>query len=451
MPKTVQKTLTFPLSGVARKRGYRRQDRPYSAPWAVNVRGVGPLEARDRGGSRPGLTKVNANDFGAAISLITSVTSIDSSGDRYRDLVVICDGIFSYLRGSTVSTISSVLQWPDGQSVLWPDGQTVIFDATVATANPIGATNAYHAAERGGKLYLADSVLRVYDPNTGIIEPVLATDGTVPTAQPLICVYRDRLFLSGADHVFYASRTSDFTDWNLTAEMTDANRALAGQLEQAGMIGTVPKAMVPFRDKALAFACENDLWVLRGDPVTGTMVNVSASIGIISPEAWAMTADGLMAFLSNDGVYVWSIGDSDKPTRFSDERVPDELKNISPSTNIINMAYDPIGRGFHLFITPSSGTGTHWWLECGLYIWPKIISHWLSAGLKRMDCQKWFWAARTGICGNSVMRPQRTTERTYRAISCLGPSGSAQTIRRMLFWRRYTEYWQTIPGLLPGG
>jgi hypothetical protein len=234
-------------------------------------------------------------------------------------------------------------------------------------------------------------VLRVYDPLTGIVAPVVATAGAVPTAQPLITMYRDRLFLSGADHVFYACRTSDVSDWDFTDEMTDSNRPVAGQLAHAGRIGSKPKAMIPFKDKALAFASENELWVLRGDVVDGTVVNVSSDIGVIAPNAWAVTPDGLMAFLSNDGVYVWSVGDSDRPQPFSDERVPEELKNVSYTTNTINMAYDPIGKGFHLFITPTTGNGVHWWLDIdNKAMWPVVVPatqqpvaavRWVTSGL----------------------------------------------------------------------
>ena len=374
MPRTVQKTLRFPLAGVARRRGYRdhTKERPYAAPWAMNVRGEGPLESRDRGGSRPGLTKANATKLGTTITALLPLTSIDASNALQHDLIIIADGILSYLRGAAISTVSADLQWPDADTILWDDGEDIVFDATVSTSSPIGSTGAYHAATRGGKLYLADSVLRVYDPNTGIIDPVTATDGTLPTSEPLVCLYRDRLILAGKNNIWHASRTSDVADYNYGAEATDINRAVSGQLEHAGGIGAVPKAVIPHRDDVLVLACANSLWALRGDPTTGNMKVVSSEIGILAPKAWAKTPDGLMAFLSNDGVYVWDMGSSSKPTRFSEERLPDELKNISATDNIITMAYDSLERGFHLFITPTDGTThTHWWLDIkNRAMWP---------------------------------------------------------------------------------
>ena len=67
-----------------------------------------------------------------------------------------------------------------------------------------------------------------------------------------------------------------------------------------------------------------------------------------------MAPEGTMAFLSNDGVFLWRAGSRAAPTRFSEDRIPDQLRNVSPTANTITMAYDPTGRGFHLFITPAA-------------------------------------------------------------------------------------------------
>ena len=371
MPKTVQKTLTFPLAGVSRRRGYREQQRPYAAPWAVNVRGVGPFESRGRGGSRPGLSKVHANDFGSVITAINSVTSVDSSGNLCHDLVIIADGIISYLRASSVVTPTARLLWPNGDVVLWENGDVIVFDSTVSAASPIGPTDAYDTVERNGKLYIADSVLRVFNPQAGNVEVV---EGTPPAGLPTIALYRDRIFLSGVNHQWFCCRQSDVTDWDFGGYEGNKGRAVAGQLEEAGLIGAAVKAMIPYKDNVLLFACADSLWVLRGDPTTGTLRNLSTEIGIIGPDAYALTPDGRLVFLSNNGLYMWNMGSDGAPVPFSDERVPEELKNVSPTTNTITMAYDATGQGVHLFLTPTTGTGTHWWVDLdNKALWPVIL------------------------------------------------------------------------------
>ena len=373
MPRTSRKTLTFPKGGVDRQGVYRRQTRPFSSPWSVNVRVTGPLEVRDRGGSRPGLTKVSSTDLGA-ITAIVPLTYIDASDDRIHSLIVIGDGAFYDVQGATATETDADLLLEDGINViLAEDGSTIVFNSTVAEANPIGDTDAYSAAERGGKLYLADSVLRVYDPVSGVVDPVLATAGTVPTAQPLICLYRDRIVLAGDDHVWYASRQGDPGDWDFGADMGDVGKAVAAQVGDAGQIGDVITSVIPLQDAALVFGSANGLWVMRGDPATGQMEEVSGENGIIAPQAWAVSPDGLLAFLSNDGVYLWSAGSRQAPTRFSEERTPGELRNVDTSSTI-TMAYDAVGRGFHLSITPAAGDGEHWWLDPEYKaVWPVVF------------------------------------------------------------------------------
>jgi len=192
--------------------------------------------------------------------------------------------------------------------------------------------------------------------------------------QPLVAVYNDRVFVSGVDHRWYCSRQTDITDWAFGADMGDVGRPVAGQLSIAGMHGETPTALIPVDNRFMVFTCKNSIWVLHGDPATGRLQQVTPNVGVISPNAWAKTPDDTMLFLSNDGIYVWKIGSSSEPVRFSDERIPEELKNVDESANKINMEYDPVGKGIHLFITPDTGTGSHYWIDLeNKAIWPVLL------------------------------------------------------------------------------
>ena len=372
MPRSSTKTLVFPLGGVGRQAGYRDQTRPFSAPWAVNVRGVGSLESRRRGGSRPGLSRIGVITLGTTISALYPLVYVDEDGDRQHDTFYIGDGALGYIRGTTATETGGALVIDSVPVEI--DGVPVVFPASVNTTNTVSSDGAYAAAVRNYRVYLADSVLRMYDRQTGVVEAVTASAGSVPTAQPLICLYRDRIVLAGVDHMWYASRQGDPTDWDFGAQMADQGRAVAGQLSPAGTVGYVATALIPIEDRVLVIACENSLWALRGDPATGQIRRLSGEVGVIAPQAWGITPDGLMAFLSNDGVYIWNAGSDSAPTRFSEERVPDELREVSTSTNTISMAYDPDDRGFHLFVTPNSGDGTHWWLDVeNKAVWPTVL------------------------------------------------------------------------------
>lgn len=364
MPKAVQKTLSFPLAGVSRRGNYRDQSRPYATPWAVNVRGECALENRARGGSRPGLVKASDQLFSGGITAVMPVTYLDGSYVRHRDIIVIAGGGFYVLSGTTATTTDSVPILTDtGVAILADDGSEIVFPSTVASVNPIGDSDAFDAVERYGRLYMADSVLREYNPATGIVEAVQASAGTVPTACPIVTLYRDRMFLAGADHVWYASRQGDPADWDFGCDMNDDGRAVVSESSRAGVIGDVIQAMIPSGDNSLTFATRNGMYLLRGDPVDGSMVEISNDIGILSPTAWARSPGGVVCFLSSDGVYVANAGSADHPSRWSAERCPDKLRNVDPTANRISMAYDVASRGFHLFITPTSGRGVHWWLD----------------------------------------------------------------------------------------
>lgn len=383
MPKSAHKTLTFPLGGVSRREGYREQTRPYSAPWAVNVRGVCALEHRERGGSRPGLTKIVAEGSGgSAISALFPITCVDSSGVFRLKLVSLAGGSFSVIEGSDTGADPAVplvvadgnLTTDAGVAIVTDSGQNIVFGHTASVAYPGGNFVSITGAEFKGKLLIADTVLKVFDPLTGAADDVVATSGVIPAAQPLVSVYRGRVLLGGKDGMWYASRTGTSADWNFGGEMGDPSRAVAGQCARAGLIGETLTAIIPLSDDILLFASERGLWMLRGDPATGTVVQLSDSVGVIAPNAWAKSSEGLLAFLSHDGVYIMQAGSTSMPQRFSENRVPDSLRDIDNLTNVISMAWDARERGFHLFVTPEMGVGVHWWLDvANKAMWPVIL------------------------------------------------------------------------------
>lgn len=308
----INKTLSFPSGGVVRRENYREQNRPYSAPWAVNVRGVDVLESRNRGGSRPGLTAL-------AVSTQTTGTFL----------------------------------WPEGTVMQWPSSPTID--------------------------YATDELITVTSPAGTIVSPAtlltaVAKVGTVPASYTISCVYRDRLIL-GAGALWYASRMGDHEDWNYGADMDDTARAVFGTVALAGVTtGNSITALIPFRDKALIIATRNSLHILEGDPATGNLRTIDENIGIISSCAWAIGGE-MIAFLSNDGVYIGGIGQ--KPNRFSSLLIPANLKNVLySSTSTISMVYDAGTNGFYLFITPSSGTGQHYFIDVdNKAIWPIVFGY----------------------------------------------------------------------------
>ncbi|MFO7936003.1 MAG: hypothetical protein R6V06_00095 [Kiritimatiellia bacterium] len=351
MSRPVNKTLSFPIAGIGRRLSYDKQTRPYSTPYALNVRGIGTLERRKRGGSRPGLAKLVDMGLDSAITAINAVTTVDDSGVRLRHIIAVAGGKLYDFDGSTFAQNAAELLWDDGNQILWEDGSTIVFDSTVTAVNPVASTGAHQTAEYNGKLYLADSYLMSYDPLTGIVETVSATQGVVPAGCSLICTYRDRMILASS-HLWFASRSGDFTDWNYGSTFEDESRAILGQVTFSGIIGEPITALIPFRDQSLIIACKNSLWVLKGDPATGSIVNLSSEVGVIAPDAWSLSPSGMLVFLSNDGLYMSGVDDT--PVRVSEERVPYELRNVNTAAGNISVAYNPVERGFNIFISATN-------------------------------------------------------------------------------------------------
>lgn len=375
MPKTRQMSIRFPLKGANRSTAYQETP-PYFTPKSVNMCGVGPLEDRARGGTRLCLSKLVSTDFGNNISKVAPVTFLDTDGNHKSAVIVVSDGLLYLVDGSTVSLLTAELVLGadtfqiDGQDLVFPSVLSAEVETAVSITEDItigGETLVFvesgsgitSSAERLGKLYLTGSKLQVYDPSTG----VLADVANAPTLEPLVCVYRDRIILGGKNHLGYACRVSDPEDWDFGSDINDTTQPVVFQLSEAGRIGETLTAMIPFRDEALVSATQNSLWALHGDPATGTLKKVSGEVGVIAQNAWCITEDGLVAFLSNDGVYLWGVG-SGAPVRFSAERVPSELREIDPDENEFGMAWDAKKRGFWLFITPNGGSpGKHWFFD----------------------------------------------------------------------------------------
>jgi len=362
MPKPKQRTIhvPFPTSGENRRRNYRAPETLAASSRAVNVRSVGPLEKRGRGGSRPGLSKFIDTDFGTNITGISSVTYIDADGDRQQDLAVTADGALYIVQGGVATEAVSNLSI-DGDNITI-DGDNIVMHSTVTSTNPLVDGNTFQMAEWNGKLYIADATLQKYDPLTGTVSTV----EDAPASMPLVCVYQERLVLSGVDHLFYMSGQADGTNWDAGAEMGDVGRSVMGAVGDAGVVGEKILAMHNHRDVALIFGCQDSVWAVYGniaDTGGGRKQCVSPFSGIIAPGAMAVTPNGMVLFLTRAGLYAWQVGSKSDPEPFSPGVIPDELLDVDTATTDVLMRYDHRCRGVHLFLTPLTGIGSHWWID----------------------------------------------------------------------------------------
>lgn len=365
MPRRVN--VQFPEGGQHRRGAYAQKTAPFTTPYARNVRTVGPLERRGRGGSRPGLAKLVDNDFGTQIQGLQPVGYVDNDGSLQNDLVVICDGNVFVLQGSTVTQANAYWVTDDGDYIITDDGDFIVFEATVTNGNPLGNQTAYQMAEKGGQVYIADTALQKYVAKTDVVEAVSGAPGS----QPLVCVYQERVVLTGADHMFYMSAMDDDTDWTFADEMGKVTRAVAGRIGGSAITGAAT-SLLSWKDEALLFGTADKVWVMYGNPAgEGSARFASEHIGPITAGAMAANDDGLVLILGRNGLYTWQVGSKSAPTPYTDRTLPDALKDIATSTTDVLMQFDERNKGFHVFLTPAYGTGTHYWIDVEHKgIWP---------------------------------------------------------------------------------
>jgi hypothetical protein len=194
-----------------------------------------------------------------------------------------------------------------------------------------------------------------------------------PSNSKGIVKYRDRAVLFSPPEAPYRwsmSKQGDYEDWDYApADETDPQRAIDGANADAGDCPEAINAAAPWGDDYLLFGCESSLWVLRGDPAFGGLLdNVSRYAGILAPKAWCFTPDGYFAFLSSDGVMVLSASDAGpgkKLEYFSQNILPEELRNINPEMFWIDMEYDRKHHGIFLSLTGKDRTlgNSHWWMD----------------------------------------------------------------------------------------
>ena len=184
--------------------------------------------------------------------------------------------------------------------------------------------------------------------------------------------------LAGADHMFYQCGQTEPENWDAGDDMNDEGRSVMGYVGDSGVIGEKILAMHSNRDKALIFGCQDSVWAVYGNMAgnDGQKWNISPHAGILAPKAMSVTPNGLVVFLARSGLYTWQIGSKAHPEPFSNVVVPEELLDVDTDTTEVIMQYDHRSRGVHIFMTPDSGVGTHWWLDLeNRALWPvKLVS-----------------------------------------------------------------------------
>jgi hypothetical protein len=198
--------------------------------------------------------------------------------------------------------------------------------------------------------------------------PVIApTAGSTP-AYTFGTLYRDRLLLAGSGQGIYCSRQGSYGDWAYGASVGDPARPVVFQLSEGGSVGNTPTALIPHKDSHLIIGTAGELWLLAGDPATGSLQNLSRNAGIVGPRAWAKN-DETVFFLASDGLQTVP-ATGGEPQNLSREKIPLELLDVDGADCLL--AYSDLEKGLYIFI---EGATYHWFFDLvGGGFWPFTTS-----------------------------------------------------------------------------
>lgn len=229
--------------------------------------------------------------------------------------------------GQTASTVTAARQ----VYLVTEDGDNIVTEVNGGTADKITLGPQYDVAAGDGRVWVPDG-------------------DDAPASGTADCLYRDRLLRVSSNAIF-VSRQGDTTDWNYGKDLQDVGRATIFQLSEAGETGDDVVALIPHKDSFLLGFTAAETWVLAGDPVTGTLRNVSREVGIIAARAFCKR-DNTVYFLSARGLY--SVGaDGSGLKALSEDVIPAELIDVDDDDCVLDYRHADRSVSIHLTASPS--------------------------------------------------------------------------------------------------
>ncbi len=193
------------------------------------------------------------------------------------------------------------------------------------------------------------------------------TFGSLPGRATLIALYRGRIVLAGNPAYpfqWYMSRQNNPYDFAYFAN--DPQAPVAGGNADAGELGDVVTALIPYKDDYLVFGCANTIWVMRGDPaVGGSLDEVSLTTGVFGPMSHCWDDRDNLYFFGTAGIYRIPPGFG-PPENLTAGLLPNIVADlgVDPSTHRIVMAYDRRRLGVLIAITTlATGSNVNYWFD----------------------------------------------------------------------------------------
>lgn len=177
-----------------------------------------------------------------------------------------------------------------------------------------------------------------------------ATYGTMPEHATIGCLYRGRCVLAGninKPHMWYMSKV--INPWTWLYDAVDPLTAIRGGNSDAGEIGDLITALIPFSDDYLVMGCDKSLWIMRGDPASGGTIDLlSNNTGIYSQTAWCVDDSNTLYFFGTNGIYSIDLQNGNGvPVNISNTKIPTLISDwaIDRDSHRIVLSYDNIRKG----------------------------------------------------------------------------------------------------------
>lgn len=232
-----------------------------------------------------------------------------------------------------------------------------LFAPTGGNAALISSLYRVQGVQAFNRVFYIDGVFnQQYNLLTDTVIPWVASAGSLPLNTRLIARYRGRIVLAGSVNDpsnWFMSRVADPFDWNYSPATPSALQAVAGNVSEAGLVGDIVTALIPFSDDVLIFGGDQTIWQMAGDPAAGGSIDmVSDDTGIVW-NAWVKDPDDVCYFVGIDGVYTLRIGE--KPVSLTENRLDAVFDQLDLQANRILLMWDYIRKGLILIVAPVVG------------------------------------------------------------------------------------------------
>lgn len=222
-----------------------------------------------------------------------------------------------------------------------------------------------------GKVFFTDGKsLLYYDPVTDKVLPMKAEDGgAIPPRCKLIDNWRGRLVLlrSADDGTSWDMAEKDRPfNWNASPKRQTSTQAISGKNARCGRPSDIINTSISYSDDLFLMGCDSSIWRLSGDPMAGGELDqVTKKTGMAFGRSWTMDPEGVIYFAGSQGG-VWRFEPGGSLDRISEFKIDKRLEAFNYATYTIQLAWNPIENGLHVFQVPLGAGGIlvkHWYWE----------------------------------------------------------------------------------------